>query len=166
MQFTETTLPGMFVIDADVFEDERGSFEAPWQREVLDGRGLETGLAQANLATSRQRGTIRGMHFQAAPFEGVKLVRVIRGAAFDVAVDLRPSSPTFRQWHGVELSAANRRLVYVPRGFAHGYQTLVDDTHVLYFVSATFAPEAQRGVRWNDRAFDIAWPLGDPSVIS
>jgi dTDP-4-dehydrorhamnose 3,5-epimerase len=166
MTFTETKLAGMFIITPNVFPDERGSFEAAWQQEALNQRGLETGLAQANISTNVRRGTIRGLHYQAPPFEEVKIVRVIRGAAWDVAVDLRPDSPTFRQWCGVELSADNRCLVYLPRGFAHGYQTLTDDTDVLYFVSAPYARDRQRGVRWNDPAFGITWPEGAPSAIS
>lgn len=166
MTFTETKLAGMFIITPDVFPDERGSFEAAWQLEALARHGLDTRLAQASISTNLRRGTIRGLHYQAPPFEEVKIVRVIRGAAWDVAVDLRPDSPTFRQWCGVELSTDNHRLVYLPRGFAHGYQTLTDDTDVLYFVSAPYARDRQRGVRWNDPAFGIAWPGGAPTSMS
>jgi dTDP-4-dehydrorhamnose 3,5-epimerase len=117
------------------------------------------------MASNHRRGTVRGMHYQSAPHQEVKVVRVVRGAIFDVAVDLRPGSPTFRQWVGVELSAANRRVLYVPTGLAHGYQTLEDDTDVLYFVSAPYVPALQQGVRWNDPAIGIDWPLGTPTII-
>jgi dTDP-4-dehydrorhamnose 3,5-epimerase len=166
MKLTETSLAGMFVVEAERFADERGAFEAPWLRDELEHLGLETAVAQASLSTNHRRGTLRGMHFQAAPYEEVKIIRVIRGAAFDVGLDLRSGSPTFGKWHGVELSAANRRMVYLPRGFAHGYQTLADDTELLYFVSAPYMLSHQRGVRWNDAGFNITWPLPSPSVIS
>jgi dTDP-4-dehydrorhamnose 3,5-epimerase len=163
---TPAGLPGVFVLDVDVYEDARGSFEAPWERGALAKHGLETELAQASLATNRGRGTIRGLHFQAEPHQEVKIVRAVRGAIWDVAVDLRASSPTFGRWCGVELSAANRRMLYLPKGVAHGYQTLEDDTDVLYFVSAAYQPYAQRGLRWDDPAVDIEWPLGAPAVLS
>ncbi|MFI5178004.1 MAG: dTDP-4-dehydrorhamnose 3,5-epimerase [Vicinamibacterales bacterium] len=166
MTFTQTPLSGMFVIEADLFADERGSFEPAWQRDVFAHRGLETAIAQGSFAANRRRGTIRGLHYQAPPFDEVKVVRVIHGAAFDVALDLRPDSPTYRRWFGIELSAENRRIVYLPRGFAHGYQTLTDDTTVFYFVSTTYTPDHQRGVRWDDPAFGIVWPIDRPAVIS
>ncbi len=166
MTFTETKLPGMFVITTDLYPDNRGSFEVPWQRAALERHGLEPDLAQASLASNRKRGTIRGLHFQVAPFEEVKIVRAIRGVVWDVAVDLRPDSPTFRQWCAVELSAENRTEVYLPQGVAHGYQTLADDSDVLYFVSAPYRLDAQRGIRWDDLAFGITWPLGRPAVLS
>lgn len=166
MRFTPTTLQGAYFIDSDVFPDERGTFERTWVRDEFAARGLETALIQASLARSVKRGTLRGLHYQAAPFEEVKMVRVIRGAIFDVAVDLRPSSPTFCQWIGAELTADNGRMLYIPRGLAHGYQTLTDDAEVFYFVSASYSPAHQRGVRWNDPAFHIDWPLGEPSAIN
>ncbi len=166
MTFTETKLSGMFVIDADVYPDDRGTFEAAWHRESLLARGLETSMAQVSIAVNRVRGTLRGLHFQAPPFQEAKIVRVIRGIAWDVAVDLRPDSPTYRQWCGLELSADNRRMVYIPRGFAHGYQTLADDTEVVYFVSAAYSPDHQRGVRWDEPAIGIEWPIRPPAAIS
>ncbi len=165
MDFASTTIPGVYIVTPDVFEDERGLFARAWMPEEFAARGLETHIAQGSLAVTRLKGTIRGMHFQAAPFEEAKVVRVIRGAVFDVAIDLRPDSPTYRQWTGYELSAENRKIMYVPPGCAHGYQTLVDDTEVFYFVSAAYSPPHQRGVRWNDPAFDVKWPLGAPSGI-
>jgi dTDP-4-dehydrorhamnose 3,5-epimerase len=148
-----------------VFEDERGLFARAWMPDEFAAHGLETRIAQASLALTRRKGTIRGMHFQAAPFEEAKVVRAVRGGIFDVAVDLRPDSPTFKQWTGHELTSENRQVMYVPPGCAHGYQTLTDDAEVLYFVSAPYSPPHQRGVRWNDPAFGIGWPLGAPSSI-
>ena len=165
MTFTETNIAGVIVITPDVFADERGEFVRAWMPDEFAERGLETRIAQGSLALTKQRGTIRGMHFQAAPFEETKVVRAVRGAIFDVAVDLRPDSPTFRQWTGHELSAENRQIMYVPPGCAHGYQTLVENTEVFYFVSAPYSPPHQRGVRWNDPAFGITWPLGAPASI-
>lgn len=166
MTLTETELAGVWLIDADVFPDARGSFIRAWLPEEFQARGLETTIAQCSMATNHRRGTIRGMHYQAAPFEEVKVVRAVCGAIFDVAVDLRPDSPTFRRWIGAELSAANRRSLYLPGGVAHGYQTLTDNAEVLYFVSAPYAPSHAGGVRWNDPAFAIAWPLGAPTMIN
>ena len=132
MQFTETKLPGVFLIESDTFADDRGSFSRAWMPQEFAARGLDTRLAQCSMAFNHKRGTIRGLHYQAAPMDEVKVVRVTRGAVFDVAVDLRPGSPTFRQWVGAELSADNRRALYIPVGLAHGYQTLEDDTELLY----------------------------------
>jgi dTDP-4-dehydrorhamnose 3,5-epimerase len=166
MTFTETKLAGMFVIESDVYPDERGTFEAAWHRGALADRSLETAMAQVSIAVNLRRGTIRGLHYQTAPFEEAKIVRVVRGAAWDVAVDLRPDSPTYRHWCGLELAAETRRMVYIPPGFAHGYQTLTDDTEVLYFVSAPYAPEHQRGLRWDDPVLGIDWPIRPPTIIS
>lgn len=166
MRFTKTAIDGVNFIDPDVFEDERGAFAVAWLREEFAARGLETSIVQASIAMTRDRGSIRGMHYQAPPFEEAKSIRVTRGAVFDVAVDLRPDSPTYLKWVGCELSAENRRLMYVPAGCAHGYQTLENDTEVFYFVSAPYSPPHQRGVRWNDPAFAIEWPLGTPTTIN
>ena len=166
MTFTDTEIPGVVLVDPDVFQDERGAFVVVWLAEDFKARGLETRLVQASGALTRQRGSIRGLHYQAAPFEEAKVVRVTRGAIFDVAVDVRPDSPTYLRWVGHELSADNRRIMYVPPGCAHGYQTLAPDTEVFYFVSAEYSPPHQRGVRWNDPAFNIDWPLGPPTCIN
>jgi dTDP-4-dehydrorhamnose 3,5-epimerase len=165
MTFTETILSGVFVVESDVFTDDRGAFVRAWMPEEFAAHGLETHVAQCSMAQNRHRGTIRGMHYRAAPFAEAKVIRAVRGTVFDVAIDLRPESPTYRRWVGVELSAANRRVLYIPRGLAHGYQTLTDDAELVYFVSAPYAPDHERGVRWNDPAFGIVWPLGAPSVI-
>jgi dTDP-4-dehydrorhamnose 3,5-epimerase len=165
MTFAPLEIGGVWLVDADVFPDDRGAFARAWMPDEFRARGLDTAIAQCSLTSNHRRGTLRGLHYQAAPFDEVKLIRAVRGAIFDVAVDLRPESPTYRRWTGVELSAANRRALYIPRGVAHGYQTLTDDAEILYFVSAPYAPDHQRGVRWNDPAFGIAWPLGTPTVI-
>ena len=166
MTFRETTLPGVWLIDPDVFADDRGAFVRAWVRDEFAEHGLETDLVQGAIATNRMRGTIRGLHYQVAPHGQAKLVRAIRGRVFDVAVDLRPDSPTYRQWLGVELDSDNRRMLYLPRGIAHGYQTLTDDAEVFYFVSAAYAPDHQQGLRWNDPAIGITWPLGPPTAIN
>jgi dTDP-4-dehydrorhamnose 3,5-epimerase len=166
MRIHETSIPGVRLIDSDVFADERGLFVRAWVASEFEALGLDTRITQASLATNRQRGTIRGLHYQTSPFEEVKLIRAVQGSVWDVALDLRPDSPAFGRWFGVELDAGNHRLLYIPHGVAHGYQTLTDDAAVFYFVSAPYSPEHQRGVRWDDPAFAIDWPLGPPAVLS
>lgn len=165
MIFKETKLSGAFVIELEKRGDERGFFARTFCREEFSAKGLNTQLAQANMAYSRYQGTLRGMHYQISPHEEAKLVRCTRGRIFDVAVDLRPDSATYRQWFGVELSAENYQMFYIPEGFAHGYQTLCDHVELIYMVSAFYAPEAERGVRWDDPCFGIEWPMA-PEVIS
>jgi dTDP-4-dehydrorhamnose 3,5-epimerase len=166
MRIHETPIPGVRLIDADVFPDERGLFVRAWVASELEGVGLDTRIAQASLATNVRRGTIRGLHYQTPPFEEVKVIRAVQGRVWDVALDLRPGSPAFGRWYGVELGADNHRLLYIPPGVAHGYQTLTDEAAVFYFVSAPYSPAHQRGVRWNDPRFGIAWPLGAPAALS
>jgi dTDP-4-dehydrorhamnose 3,5-epimerase len=166
MTFTELNIPGVWLVKDDVFHDERGTFARVWVPDEFRAHGLETAVAQGSLARNRTRGTIRGLHFQAPPHQEVKLIRAVHGAIFDVAVDLRPDSPTFQQWVGIELTADSQQWVYLPRGIAHGYQTLTPDADVFYFVSAPYMPSHQRGVRWNDPAFAVNWPLGHPTVIN
>lgn len=165
MIFTETKIPGAWIIDIKPIHDQRGFFAMTWLPNELQARGMNPSLAQCNLAHNHTRGTLRGMHFQHAPHAQAKIVRATRGALLDVIVDLREESPTFRQWEAVELTAENRRMLYMPEGIAHGYLTLEDDTEALYFASAPWAPTAESGVRWNDPAFAVAWPF-DPVVIS
>lgn len=165
MEFTNTRIAGVLIVTPDVFADERGAFVRAWVPEEFGALGQDARIAQGSLALTNRKGAIRGMHYQAAPLEETKVVRAIRGAIFDVALDLRPGSPTFKQWVGYELSADNRLIMCIPPGCAHGYQTLVDDTEVFYFVSAPYSPAHQRGVRWNDPAFGIRWPLGPPTSI-
>ena len=159
MKFAETKLEGVFVIEPELIEDERGFFALSWLPEEFAERGLNPRLAQCNISFNWLKGTLRGMHFQAAPHEEAKSVRCTRGAIFDVVVDLRPGSPTRYRWSAVELTAENRRMLYVPEGFAHGYQTLEDATEVFYQVSETYHPESARGLRWDDPRLDITWPL-------
>lgn len=165
MIFTETKLKGAYIVDIERFEDERGFFARSWCRDEFARRGLNPGLVQCNISHNRLKGTVRGMHFQAAPHREAKLVRCTMGGIFDVIIDLREDSATFRQWTGVELSARNRRMLYVPEDFAHGFQTLEDDSEVFYQMSEAYYPECARGVRWDDPAFGIEWPLSE-AVIS
>ncbi len=165
MTFTETSLPGSFTIDIAPIQDSRGFFAACWTPDEFERRGLDPALAQCSLAWNKVRGTLRGMHFQRDPFAEVKVVRCTRGAILDVIVDVRRGSPTFCAWTSVELSDRNHRMLYIPKGFAHGYITLTDDTEVYYHVSAPYSPEHADGVRWDDPAFGIVWPF-EPSVIS
>lgn len=159
MKFEETKLKGVFVIEPELIEDERGFFARSWSPEEFAERGLRPQVAQCNISFNRLKGTLRGMHFQVAPHEEAKLVRCTRGGIFDVAVDLRPDSPTRYRWTAVELTADNRRMLYVPEGFAHGYQTLEDATEIFYQVSETYHPESARGLRWDDPRLGINWPL-------
>jgi dTDP-4-dehydrorhamnose 3,5-epimerase len=165
MKFTETPLLGAWIIDIARFEDERGFFARTWAPEEFTARGLDPSLAQCNIAWNHRRGTIRGMHFQREPVQEVKIVRCTRGAILDVIVDLRPESRTFCRWTSVELTEDNRRMLYIPFGFAHGYQTLTDGVETYYHVSAPYSPVHASGVRWNDVRFGIEWPL-EPTVIS
>jgi dTDP-4-dehydrorhamnose 3,5-epimerase len=164
--FTPTKLRDAVVVDLELRQDERGFFARAWCRDEFAAQGLDTRVVQANLSSNRHVGTLRGMHFQSAPHAEVKLVRCIRGAIYDVVVDLRPDSPTYCAWVAVELTADNRRALYVPEGFAHGYQTLTDDAEVLYQVSEAYAPQAEGGVRWDDPAFGIEWPYAERRIIS
>lgn len=165
MRFTQA-LPGAWIIDSEAIEDSRGFFSRVWDRGEFIERGLEPSVAQCNISYNRRRGTIRGMHLQRSPHEEVKVIRCARGSLFDVIVDLRTDSPTFRRWIGVTLDARNRSMLYVPRGFAHGFQTLEDETETFYMVSEPYAPGAEDGVRWDDPSIGIEWPLGPPSEIS
>ena len=166
MIFTETPLPGAFVIDLEQFEDERGFFARCWSEKEFAAQGLNPRLVETNISFNRKKGTLRGMHFQIAPDAQPKLVRCTAGAIYDVVIDLRLESPTFKQWTAVELSAANHRQLYVPEGFAHGSQTLVNDTEVLYQMAAPYVSESARGVRWNDPAFGIDWPEAERTIIA
>ena len=159
MIFSETMLKGAYLIDLDRKEDHRGFFARSWCREEFDRNGLNPDLAQINLGYSGKKGTLRGMHYQVAPDAEVKVVRCTSGAIFDVIIDLRPDSKTYKQWFGVELTSLNRRSLYIPEGFAHGYQTITDDTEMYYLTSRAYAPKSARGCRYNDRAFGIEWPI-------
>jgi dTDP-4-dehydrorhamnose 3,5-epimerase len=165
MKFTETPLSGAYVLSLEPIEDERGFFARSWCHEKFLAHGLNPSLQQCNISFNRKKGTLRGMHFQVAPYEEAKLVRCTMGAIYDVIIDLRPGSATFCKWFSVELSASNHSMLYVPEGFAHGFQTLQDDTEVFYQMSQVYSANCARGVRWNDAAFSIAWP-DDERVIS
>jgi dTDP-4-dehydrorhamnose 3,5-epimerase len=158
MRFAQTPLPGAWTIDLDLLGDERGWFARTFDAEEFRARGMNPEVLQCNASFNARRDTLRGMHFQAEPHGESKLVRCVRGAIFDVAVDLRADSPTYRAWHGVELTAENRRAFYIPAGLAHGFQTLSDDCEVLYQMGNPYVPDAARGVRFDDPAFAIAWP--------
>jgi dTDP-4-dehydrorhamnose 3,5-epimerase len=166
MIFQETALAGAYIVELKKFEDERGFFARAWCQAEFGELGLVRQFVQANQAYTRKRGTVRGLHYQAEPHSEAKLMRCIQGAIFDVIVDLRPDSPTFKQWLGVELSAQNRRALYIPEGCAHGYQALQDDSEVFYLVSQPYAAQAERGVRWDDPAFAIDWPITASVIIS
>jgi dTDP-4-dehydrorhamnose 3,5-epimerase len=165
VKFTETPIPSAFLIDIEPVEDERGFFARTYDAGELRRRGLESHIEQCSVSYNRRKGTLRGLHYQRSPYGEVKLVRCTRGAVYDVVIDLRPSSPSFRQWLAAELTAQNHRMLYVPEGVAHGFQTLQDDSEVSYQISAPYQQQAAAGVRWNDPAFAIRWPL-DVSVIS
>ena len=165
MLFKPTPLNGAYIIDLEPHTDERGFFSRAWCRNEFEAHGLNGCLVQCNLSFNRRRGTLRGMHYQAAPYEESKLVRCTHGAIYDVIVDLRKDSPTYRRYYGVTLTDANRKALYVPEGFAHGFLTLEDDTEIFYQMSEFYAPDYGRGYRWNDPAFNIQWP-DEVTVIS
>jgi dTDP-4-dehydrorhamnose 3,5-epimerase len=165
MRYSKTAISGVWLIEQERRPDERGFFARTWCAAELAEHGLVNVLAQSSISYNARRGTLRGMHYQAAPHAEEKVVSVPRGAIFDVAVDIRPGSPTFKAWFGVELSEENGRSLYIPAGCAHGFQTLRDDSLVDYKISVPFAPGSGQGVRWNDPAFGIKWPEGE-RVIS
>lgn len=158
MIFGETKLPGAFVVEMEEHEDERGFFARSFCQREFELRGLNSQVVQCNISFNKHKGTLRGMHFQIAPFGEAKLVRCTAGAIYDVIIDLRESSPAFKQHFAVELSARNRKMLYIPQQFAHGFQTLEDHTEVFYQMSQFYSAEHARGVRWDDPAFGIVWP--------
>lgn len=165
MRIEPAPLEGAATIELDLRGDERGFFARMYCEKEFAAAGLETRFVQANNSSNAQRGTLRGLHYQLPPDTEVKLVRCIRGALWDVIVDVRPGSRSFGRWFGAELTAQNRRMMYVPRGFAHGFITLTDDSELIYFVSDFYEPKQERGLRWNDPKIAIDWPIA-PSVIS
>lgn len=165
MKFTETKLAGAYIIDLNKLEDERGFFARTFCTQELDDHNLISDVKQANMSWNEKSGTMRGMHYQVDPFQETKLVRCTRGALYDVIIDLRKDSPTYREWIGVELTADNRTALFVPRDFAHGFVTLEDDTDAFYMVSQSYVPDSEAGIRWDDPQFGIEWPI-TPSVIS
>jgi len=161
MIFIETKLAGAFIIKPELYQDERGFFGRTWCQREFTQHDLNPHLVQCNISFNEKKGTLRGMHFQMRPYTEAKLVRCTMGAVYDVIIDLRVHSPTFKQWVAVELTSQNRTMLYIPEGFAHGFQTLIDQSEVFYQMSEFYHPEAARGVRWNDPAFQIEWPISD-----
>lgn len=164
MKFTPAPLEGAWVVEPNCIEDERGFFARTYCQDEFRNHGLSTAVAQSSISWNAQRGTLRGMHYQAAPHEEEKLVRCTQGAVWDVIVDIRPHSAKRFTWFAIELSAANRRALYIPKGFAHGFQTLLDESEVLYQISEFYKPESARGLRWSDPRLDIAWPIAAPII--
>jgi dTDP-4-dehydrorhamnose 3,5-epimerase len=165
MKFTPLRLPGAFRIELEPISDERGFFARSWCEQEFTAQGLNPHIMQCSISFNQKKGTLRGMHYQAAPHEEAKLVRCTQGAIYDVLLDLRADSPTYCRWAAEELSAENRRMLYIPEGVAHGFQTLTDNAEVFYQISEFYHGELSRGVRWNDPAFGIAWP-DDTRTIS
>jgi dTDP-4-dehydrorhamnose 3,5-epimerase len=165
MIFTETPLAGAFVIEPELLEDARGFFARTWCERELQARGLVTRIAQCSTSFNKRKGTLRGMHYQAQPFTETKIVRCIRGSLYDVVIDLRADSPSFTRHVAIVLTAENRKMLYVPAGFAHGFQTLEDDTEVLYQISEFYSSAHTRGVRWDDPAFGIRWPADERTIV-
>lgn len=164
--FRETKLKGAFVIDPERFKDERGFLARSFSEQEFKSHGLNPRMAECNISFSSKRYTVRGMHFQNPPFAQAKLVRCTKGAIYDVIIDLRPGSPTFKQWIGEELTAENRCMLYVPEGFAHGFQTLEEETEVFYQITNFYNRDSEGGVRWNDPAFAIRWHATDGVTIN
>lgn len=163
--FTETKLNDVIIIEPEKLEDERGFFARMWDKKIFESNGLNPKIDQCSISFNKKKGTFRGMHYQHSPYEEDKLVRCTKGKIFDIIVDLRSSSSTYKQWKGFELSEENHKMVYVPKGFAHGFQTLTDNTEVFYQISQEFMPDYSRGFRWDDPTFEVKLPL-EISVIS
>ena len=166
MRFVPLELDGAFLVELERHEDERGFFARTWDGDEFAAHGLAAGVVQSSISRNTSAGTLRGLHFQSAPHEETKLVRCTRGVIYDVIVDLRPGSATHARWLGVELDAERGTALYVPKGFAHGFQTLVDETDVFYMMSTPYVADASTGVRWDDPAFAIAWPETDSRTLS
>jgi dTDP-4-dehydrorhamnose 3,5-epimerase len=161
LKFVETPLAGLYVVEIEPRKDDRGFFARSFCIEEFDAHGLERKVAQCNVSFNENAGTLRGLHFQAEPHGEAKLVRCTQGAIYDVAVDIRPDSRTYLKWYAVELNSKNRRMLFIPQGFAHGFQTLMDETEVFYLMFEAYHPESARGLRWDDPKVGIAWPLAN-----
>lgn len=166
MKFIETSIKGAYIIEIEPIEDERGFFARSWCKKEFEELGLDTNIIQCNISFNKKRGTLRGMHYQIEPYEEVKIVRCTKGSVYDVIIDLRPDSPTFKKWESIELTDDNRLMLYIPKGIAHGFQTLEDNSELLYQMSEFYVAEYARGVRWNDPAFNIKWPIAHNLIIS
>jgi len=165
MKFIETKLKDAYIIEIEPISDDRGFFARSWCQQEFSNRGLNPNLVQCNISFNLKKGTLRGMHYQANPHEEAKLVRCIRGAIYDVIIDIRPDSSTFKDWLSVDLNADNRKMLYIPEGFAHGFQTLDDNSEVFYQMSNFYHPESARGIRWNDPEFQLEWQI-ESKIIS
>ena len=159
MIFSETKFLGVYIIEIEKYEDERGFFARTWDKNQIKEMGLDDNIIQSSMSYNRKKGTIRGMHYQIKPFEETKLVRCTKGKIFDVIIDLRKDSKTFKKWISIELSENNHRTLYIPKGFAHGFQTLEDNSEIIYDISQTYNPEYSKGIKWNDKIIGIKWPL-------
>jgi len=166
MKFTKSKIDGAYVIEVEKFEDERGFVAYGWTERDFLAQGISAKFVEMIVSYSHRKGTLRGMHYQAEPFAQAKLVRCTQGAIYDVAIDLRHESPTYKQWHAVELTAHNRHMFYIPEGCAHGFQTLDDRTEVFYQISNVYAPDYYGGVRWDDPAFGVKWPDDERTIIA
>jgi len=165
MIFSETKLKGAFLIDLEKLEDERGFFGRAWDKKIFEDHNLNSNLAQCNISFNKKKGTIRGMHYQLPPYAEAKLVRCTKGSVFEVMVDLRKNSNTYKQWQGIELNSDDYKMLYAPEGFALGFQTLQENTELFYQMSQFYMPEHARGFRWDDPTFKISWPM-DVTTIS
>lgn len=166
MIFTETKLKGAYVIEVEKLEDERGFFARTWCQKEFEAHGLNIRMKQCDISYNKHKGTLRGMHYQSYPYEEAKLVRCTTGAIYDVIIDLRPESSTFKQWVAITLTENNHKMLYIPEGFAHGFQTLEEDTEVFYQMSEFYVSEYAKGIRWNDPAIGIEWPQVCERIIS
>ena len=164
MRFLETKLKDLFIIELEKSEDERGSFYRIWDKKIFQENGLNDNLVQISISFNKKKGTLRGMHFQKKPFEEAKIVRCTKGKIFDVVIDLRPESKTFMSWASFELDSNESKILYIPEGFAHGFQTLEDNTELVYQISNWYSPEHASGLRWDDNKFQINWPIQNPII--
>ena len=164
MIFSKTKFEGVFVIELEPIKDERGFFARSWDTKIFQEKNLNSAIVQCNISISNKKGTLRGMHYQTSPYAEVKIIRCTQGSLYDVIIDLRPNSKTFKKWFGIELNPENHKSLYVPEGFAHGHQTLKDETELFYQVSQVYMPKYEGGVRWNDPNFQIKWPIKDPTI--
>ena len=164
MEFKQTSLPGVWLIEPQVFRDHRGFFMESYSKKKFSEKGIESDFVQDNHSLSTEKGVLRGLHFQTPPHSQTKLVRVTKGKVYDVVVDLRKDSPTFGKWEGFELSADNFLMLYIPKGFAHGYCTLEENTEFMYKVDDFYSPECDGGILWNDPALGINWPVENPTL--
>lgn len=159
MIFTETKLKGAYIIELEKYEDERGFFARSFDSKIFEEHGLNPNVLQCNVSSNNKKGTIRGMHYQIKPYQEAKFLRVTRGSIYDVIIDLRPNSPTYKQWQSFELTDKNYKMIYIPEGFAAGFQSLEDNTELFYQVSQVYMPSHEKGILWNDPMFKISWPL-------